>query len=349
MAGTPGDIATLIQHLGSEEASVRIKSLQKLPEIAAALGPERTCSELLPYLLSDVSEDDDDANAALAKQLGLMGKHIGGYENVVLILDVLVLLSSSSEPKVREQVTASYSKLMDEVPADIFRGKVIPNLQSLVANEVQESRATAAAVLPAAMKLSATTPQVDAATKTKLVNAYYGLATNDAVTVRRAANISFPRAMEALAAMSLATPETYKVAQSLALDEAEAVRLVSVNTIISVLKHGDAAAKAEMENVFLTLAADAKSWKVRYAAIEGVEQVGAYATGPEVKEKLVAHFVDVLRQGEVGACIRACARSYVRGWMNECLIRVGCCYRGYCSCIRVYTSLRVSVPVCKCV
>eukprot|EP00918_Siedleckia_nematoides_P040281 GHVU01087414.1.p1 GENE.GHVU01087414.1~~GHVU01087414.1.p1 ORF type:complete len:164 (-),score=22.72 GHVU01087414.1:556-1047(-) len=45
-------------------------------------------------------------------------------------------------------------------------------------------------------------------------------------------------------------------------------------------------------------AADAKSWKVRYAAIEGVEQVGAYATGPEVKEKLVAHFVDVLRQGE---------------------------------------------------
>jgi len=43
-------IPTLIEELKSEEIKKRINSLKHLTIIASALGPERTRSELLPYI-----------------------------------------------------------------------------------------------------------------------------------------------------------------------------------------------------------------------------------------------------------------------------------------------------------
>lgn len=43
-------IPTLIDELKSEDIKKRINSIKHLPVIASALGPERTRSELIPFL-----------------------------------------------------------------------------------------------------------------------------------------------------------------------------------------------------------------------------------------------------------------------------------------------------------
>lgn len=43
-------MSVLTEDMKAEDTEVRIKAMQKLKIVAAALGPERTRKELLPYL-----------------------------------------------------------------------------------------------------------------------------------------------------------------------------------------------------------------------------------------------------------------------------------------------------------
>ena len=47
---SPSPITILIEELKSEDSKRRMNSIQNLSVIATAIGPERTRSELIPYL-----------------------------------------------------------------------------------------------------------------------------------------------------------------------------------------------------------------------------------------------------------------------------------------------------------
>ena len=55
----------------------RIASVKNLSTIATALGPERTRSELLPYIL-ELMDDDDEVLVILAETLPSMLDYAGG-------------------------------------------------------------------------------------------------------------------------------------------------------------------------------------------------------------------------------------------------------------------------------
>ena len=56
---------------------VRINSVQSLSTIAVALGPDRTRSELLPYIL-ELLDDESEVLKELATVLGQMLDVVGG-------------------------------------------------------------------------------------------------------------------------------------------------------------------------------------------------------------------------------------------------------------------------------
>lgn len=43
-------MAVLLEDMKAEDNEIRIKAMQKLKIVAAALGPERTRKELIPYI-----------------------------------------------------------------------------------------------------------------------------------------------------------------------------------------------------------------------------------------------------------------------------------------------------------
>lgn len=96
-------IAVLIDELRAEEQKKRINSIQNLSTISLALGPDRTRSELLPYVL-ELLEDDEEVLVAFAETLGNLLDHAGGPQFAEHILKVLEKLCSIEEIAVREKV-----------------------------------------------------------------------------------------------------------------------------------------------------------------------------------------------------------------------------------------------------
>ena len=54
-------IAVLIDELKDEDISLRLNSIRRLGTIALALGEDRTCRELIPFL-TDSTEDEDEVS-----------------------------------------------------------------------------------------------------------------------------------------------------------------------------------------------------------------------------------------------------------------------------------------------
>jgi serine/threonine-protein phosphatase 2A regulatory subunit A len=94
-------ITVLIDELKSDEKQKRINSVTNLATIAIALGKERTRSELLPYLL-DLLDDEEEVLLELAKQLqSSFLDYVGGPNFASHLLKPLERLCEIEETTVR--------------------------------------------------------------------------------------------------------------------------------------------------------------------------------------------------------------------------------------------------------
>jgi serine/threonine-protein phosphatase 2A regulatory subunit A len=97
-------IAVMIDELKCDDQKKRIASVKNLSTIAIALGPERTRSELLPYVL-ELLDDDDEVLVALAETLSTMLEYAGGPQYAEHVLKPLEKLCTIEETAVREKVS----------------------------------------------------------------------------------------------------------------------------------------------------------------------------------------------------------------------------------------------------
>jgi serine/threonine-protein phosphatase 2A regulatory subunit A len=100
-------IAVMIDELKCDDQKKRIASVRNLSTIAIALGPERTRSELLPYML-ELMDDDDEVLVVLAETLPSMLEFAGGPQHAEHVLRPLEKLCTIEENVVREKVSLPY-------------------------------------------------------------------------------------------------------------------------------------------------------------------------------------------------------------------------------------------------
>ncbi|TPP59946.1 Serine/threonine-protein phosphatase 2A 65 kDa regulatory subunit A beta isoform [Fasciola gigantica] len=86
-------IAVLIEELKNEDIQFRLNSIKQLQTIAVALGPEKTRSQLIPFLI-DTIYDEDEILLALAEQMGNLVPYVGGPEYASSLLAPLENLVS---------------------------------------------------------------------------------------------------------------------------------------------------------------------------------------------------------------------------------------------------------------
>lgn len=138
-------LTLLTEELKSDEVETRIKAMRRLRTVAQALGPERTRSDLLPFLrgkpvcgthhslfftrysvtndrkhvgltAAEATEDEDEVVVALAEELGGFVDLVGGAEHASILVEPFEVLAGVEETVVRDRAVDSLQKVVAVVP-----------------------------------------------------------------------------------------------------------------------------------------------------------------------------------------------------------------------------------------
>eukprot|EP00767_Chilomastix_cuspidata_P003563 gnl/Chilomastix_cuspidata/3685.p1 GENE.gnl/Chilomastix_cuspidata/3685~~gnl/Chilomastix_cuspidata/3685.p1 ORF type:complete len:635 (+),score=273.70 gnl/Chilomastix_cuspidata/3685:99-1907(+) len=122
-------IALYINGLKDEEISVRLEASEKLPEIAAYLGPERTRKELIPYVI-DEPDPVNDVVMSIADQLVVLSDFVGGTEYLDEIARGLTnFYFCSDSVTFRRHVGDALVRLLSKMNSERASAAVLPFVQ----------------------------------------------------------------------------------------------------------------------------------------------------------------------------------------------------------------------------
>ncbi|XP_044010201.1 serine/threonine-protein phosphatase 2A 65 kDa regulatory subunit A alpha isoform-like [Aphidius gifuensis] len=114
--------------------SLRLNSIKKLLTIALALGAERTCSELMPFLTETIY-NGDEVQLALAEQLGTFTPLVGRLDHVYCLLPPLEALATVDETVVRDKAVESLRNLASQHSPAYREDHFVPLVQRLTSGD----------------------------------------------------------------------------------------------------------------------------------------------------------------------------------------------------------------------
>ena len=106
---------SLIEDLKNSETKIKINAIHNLREISFALGRERTRKELLPYLISCIDEEEDEALVELAKILGNFIDCIGGINYIKELFNILEAILIVDDTNIRKETINSLKKTINQI------------------------------------------------------------------------------------------------------------------------------------------------------------------------------------------------------------------------------------------
>nr|CAH8862808.1 unnamed protein product [Trichobilharzia regenti] len=172
-------IGVLIEELRGEDLQVRLQSIRKIATIALALGPEKTRSQLIPFLTETIY-DEDEVLLALAEQLGTLVPYVGGPEYAHSLLPPLESLAAVEETVVRDKAVEALRKLAPDHTTDSIEKYFNPLLHRLANGDWFTSRTSACALF------SVVYPRVRSSERWELLDFLKRLSRDETPMVRRA-------------------------------------------------------------------------------------------------------------------------------------------------------------------
>ncbi|CAD8092055.1 unnamed protein product [Paramecium sonneborni] len=259
------DCTIFIEELKSDDPNLKINAVTKIVSIAQILGPTRTCSELIPYLIDIIEEQDneDEFLIKLAQELVNLKPHTGS--NTHLLNAPLEILSSMEEPLVREKAVESLLLLADDMPDSFFENHFFQIVQQLGQWDNFPSRISAASLFPL------TYNHVSFEKKAILWELYKQLCGDDTPMVRRVC----AGVLSDLAKMRCQPQQLLALWETLLKDPADSVKIKAIEGSKQMLKLIDDNSELESHlHAFFALAdPKEKTWRVRYTVPECLESI----------------------------------------------------------------------------
>jgi serine/threonine-protein phosphatase 2A regulatory subunit A len=294
-------IALLIEQLKSEEVGLRVNATRALPSIAATLGPERTRSELLPFL-GECTDDEDEVLLALAEQLGRLFEAVGGAQHLHLLLDPLEALAATDEAAVRDAAVAAMQGVIAQMSSAQLEEHCVPLLQRLANSIHYTARVSACGLFaPVYARLPAEQqqlqqqrpPSADASgsgsDRTLLLLCFSKLCSDEAAMVKRVAAASLGGLVRAAAAAAPAAAAPGASASvldtllslfdKLAADDQDSVRVQTVDNCIALAQVLPPEGQASRILPAVRRAAEDESWRVRWSIANKFHELGAALSG----------------------------------------------------------------------
>lgn len=162
-APTIGTMTQLIANLQNQvDVQSRIQAAKELPTIANALGAERTRTELVPYLMGCLDDEDEVADVICDAIIGF-GKCIGGPDYIHVLLPPLEGIASGEEAATRVKAISGIATLAAQMqPVQIIK-YVFPIIGRLAAGHWYTQRSSACGLFPLVYAIA------DAEIKTKIL------------------------------------------------------------------------------------------------------------------------------------------------------------------------------------
>ncbi|RHY41816.1 hypothetical protein DYB34_009240 [Aphanomyces astaci] len=241
-------INLLTEEMRTDETETRIRSMRRLRTIAQALGPERTRSELLPFL-NESTDDEDEVLVAMAEELGTFVDLVGGPSAASVLLTTLEVLATAEETVVRDKAVASINKVLDVVTdaAEL----ALPLIKRLTEGDWFTSRVSACWIFPVAYS------KVDPANKKELREYVRSLSSSESIICAH----KFGAKIERDIFVSTILP----LFKSLTVDDQDSVRLLAIENCAVIAKLLN-----EDENLSHILpvvrsSCEDRSWRVRFS------------------------------------------------------------------------------------
>jgi HEAT repeat protein len=226
-------IAVLLDELKNEDIQLRLNATRRLKTIAAALGPDRTRTELLPFL-TDTIDDDDEVLLTLADELGDFVTEIGGPAHASCLMDPLESLSTVEETTVRDKAVQSLRRVSETVTASsppdadtLHVHHLFPLVRRLATGDWFTSRISACALFAITY---VRVPPEHSDLRAEVLSMFKTLARDETPMVRRAAASNIGHVARAVAQVDgrLVSSELLPIFADLVDDEQDSVRLLVV-------------------------------------------------------------------------------------------------------------------------
>mmetsp|Transcript_8561 Transcript_8561/g.24416 ORF Transcript_8561/g.24416 Transcript_8561/m.24416 type:complete len:595 (-) Transcript_8561:83-1867(-) len=263
-------VAVLIDELKNEDMNLRLNSMNKLPLIAEALGPERTREELIPFLNESI-DDEDEVLLVVAEKLGSFDKYLGGKDHIACLFQPLESLATVEEPTVREKAIASMCELAAKMSDSSLETHFVTMLRRLATRDWFTSRISACSLFAVAY------PRVSDSHKAEFRGMFGQLCRDDTPMVRRAAANNLGKFAQVCTTQdSKEDPvrdELLPLFALLAGEDQDSVRLLGINNAVVFAKLvDDSVTKEKILPIILSLATD-KSWRVRWPVADKFHEI----------------------------------------------------------------------------
>ncbi|CAN6650688.1 protein phosphatase PP2A regulatory subunit A [Trichomonascus vanleenenianus] len=303
-------LALLVDELKNDEVTLRLNAIRRLSTIALALGPERSRSELVPFLEEVTQEDEDEVLTVLAEELGELVPYVGGPEHATVLIRPLEVLSAVEEPVVRDRAIEALNKLTDAMSPAQVEEHIVELIKRLSSTEWFSSRVSATGLYSHAVA------KVSPELQTQLLAQYRQLTEDEAPMVRRAAATNLPKLVEALPEFTFEGSMSTML-QTQAFDDQDSVRLLSVDVLIAIADRLKAAGVTKHNSELIsytTVLFNDKSWRVRYMAADRFEKLAVALNSAELRDKFVTVFLQLMRDNE--AEVRTAIAKQIPGFCS---------------------------------
>lgn len=231
--------------------------MSKLPTIALALGVERTKSELIPFIIDSVY-DEDEVLERLADELKRFIPLVGGPAHAHIILTPLESLAMVEETVVRDRAVQSLCAIAQEMSAEHIEQYFEPLIRRLATGDWFTSRTSACGLFAVAYNRGT------AHVKQEMRSMYPSLCGDETPMVRRASAAKIGALVTEMES-NYVQNDFLKLYENFVADDQDSVRLLICPAFVQIIPKLDVETQESKIIVILKKFQEDKSWRVRNA------------------------------------------------------------------------------------
>lgn len=285
-------VNAMIENLRSDDPEQRLNSMRGIHVIAQTIGPERTKTELIPFL-TDYLDENDEVLRVFANALATMIQEVGGVLCAQSLLQPLELLSGLDEITVRDEAVSS----LQSIGEAIYRADSTANLQQefvsliqrLAKSDLPQARSSACYVIATPY------PFVAVGVKATLRQTFQKLCSDDEIMVRRSACVALGKNFSQ--ALGQQCSDLLTPFASFCRDSSDGIRLQAVPTAVAMLGVLPDAGISQVVSLLKTLSTDS-SWRVRYMVADKMADLAKAFSAQDVQKVCAPMFKSLCQDAE---------------------------------------------------
>jgi len=252
------------QETSNIDVEIRTEAMKKAALIAALMGPDKSRSEMLPYLQTK-KDELDQVLVAMADKLSKFLPLIGGPDYAHTLITLFEVLCEAEEITVREATVSSVCAILKQLgpshkPAIQSYFDLFKRLSNEEAGELFYARVSCCHLVPELYKL------LNDSDRVVVREIYTRLCKDELPIVRRAAALQFLKLSQYLDADAL-VGDYFSLFNTLVNDESQTIQVIALETLApyaALLKtfHHNALLTSDVLSIIKTFT-DSQSWKMR--------------------------------------------------------------------------------------